>query len=154
MFQDQVQPLKPSLVERLNPPVYWLSGDVTRQHADVYSRTYPKTILINSDGGDVAAALAIYDALSGRDIDTVATGACQSAATIVLQAGQVRYATPHTYFRVHPVEGSYRKSMVDNIIHWIYSKKMDCASIIEAYDLETFDAITAQRLGLIDKILE
>jgi ATP-dependent protease ClpP protease subunit len=60
-------------------------------------------IILNSTGGCICDAMAIYDALIGRDIIIVATGSCMSAALIVLLAGSRRFATEHTRFMLHPV---------------------------------------------------
>jgi ATP-dependent Clp protease, protease subunit len=63
----------------------------------------PINIVINSEGGDVYPALAIYDAIRrcNSEVHILATGYCMSAATIILQAGTVRKATPHCVLMVH-----------------------------------------------------
>tara|TARA_R110000868_G_scaffold44306_3_gene148123 strand:+ start:1652 stop:2212 length:561 start_codon:yes stop_codon:yes gene_type:complete len=52
----------------------------------------PMTIVINSEGGDVQQALAMYDLIQASDvhITTVALGDCMSSACIILQAGDLR----------------------------------------------------------------
>lgn len=67
-------------------------------------------IFINSGGGDINQAFAIYDLLirlrsSGTRIKTVATGECYSGAAILLQAGEERFATPHASIMFH--KGSF-----------------------------------------------
>lgn len=59
--------------------------------------------MINSDGGDVQQALAIYDLIQLCDshITTVAYGAAQSSACIILQAGDYRKAYPSALIMYH-----------------------------------------------------
>lgn len=65
--------------------------------------TRPITIVINSGGGDVQPALAIYDIIQLCDshITTIAYGAAQSSACIILQAGDLRKAYPSTLIMYH-----------------------------------------------------
>ncbi len=60
-------------------------------------------LYIASDGGDVYAALAAYDALRHLDIwlTTVMTGSCCSAATLIAMAGQTRAITSHAHALLH-----------------------------------------------------
>jgi ATP-dependent protease ClpP protease subunit len=60
-------------------------------------------IWLCTPGGDVAAALAIYDALVGKGITVIGTGQVSSAGIIILLGGDRRYATPNTRLLVHPV---------------------------------------------------
>jgi len=67
---------------------------------------------LNSPGGSVVSSIALYDYLirlrkDGVRVDTYATGMCASGATIVLQAGQVRYMTPFTLFMIHGCRTAY-----------------------------------------------
>lgn len=61
------------------------------------------TIIINSFGGNVDSAFAIYDCLSmcNFDITTVAIGCCASMATILFSLGSKRYITPNSTIVVH-----------------------------------------------------
>jgi len=65
--------------------------------------TQPITIVINSGGGDVQQALAMYDFIrsSGCHITTVALGSCESSACILLQAGDLRKAYRGTTVMYH-----------------------------------------------------
>lgn len=60
-------------------------------------------IIINSGGGDIDCAFAIYDAImrSGANVETVAEGAVASAALTVFLAGDTRAMAPHAYIAVH-----------------------------------------------------
>ena len=63
----------------------------------------PIRIHLNTDGGSLADALAIYDCI--RSIESpvviVATGTCASAGLVILSAAEVRLATEHTIFFYH-----------------------------------------------------
>ncbi len=65
----------------------------------------PITIILNSYGGEVCQALAIIEeiqlAKNKAPINTFAIGACQSAGTLILQAGQVRKASKDCSLMVH-----------------------------------------------------
>lgn len=63
-------------------------------------------IRINTEGGDVYQALAIYDTINlisnaGIKVDIHATGAVMSAGMIILQAGTKRLATKNATFMIH-----------------------------------------------------
>jgi ATP-dependent protease ClpP protease subunit len=96
----------------------YLSGDINGEMAGaVLGRLDDglNRIVLNSSGGSITDAFAIYDAVIGCDIEIVATGACMSAAVIVLLAGRGRYATPNCRFLLHPVRlsGEERPSSAD-----------------------------------------
>lgn len=65
------------------------------------------TVMINSRGGSVYAALSIYDELMAlqkeRTTTAIVTGVCMSAAVTVLQAFDRRLARKHAAFMVHEV---------------------------------------------------
>lgn len=67
-------------------------------------------LLLQTCGGDLNAAFAGYDymRLLQREreltIETVGMGYCLSAGVVLLQAGNKRYATPHTIFMLHQPE--------------------------------------------------
>ncbi len=56
-----------------------------------------------SNGGDLCAALAIYDVIVGKDIKVVGTGCVQSAGLIIFLGGSERLATRNTRFMSHDV---------------------------------------------------
>lgn len=67
----------------------------------------PLTVLLNSNGGAVDAALVLHDLLrgasdSGCHVTVRVTGAAQSAAVVVLQAGDTRELTPSGVVMYHP----------------------------------------------------
>ncbi len=121
-------------------------------------------LVLNSDGGGVYSALAIFDLILGKNITIIATGACMSAAVLVLLAGKHRYATPHCRFLLHPIsiggsepskadaaEVSFLGTELAEIIH-----SRGCISLPKARELlaeETyFGANYARSIGLIHEI--
>jgi ATP-dependent protease ClpP protease subunit len=107
-------------------PILFLAGDITPEIAEniteyIY-RGFTGTLLINSAGGDVYSALAIYDALlRSGEVNTAGTGLVASAANIVLLGGKQRFATPNTRFQIHspvllaPASSSVEKEERDAI---------------------------------------
>ena len=80
---------------------------------------------LNSPGGSVVSSIALYDYLirlrkDGVRVDTYATGLCASGATVVLQAGQVRYMTPFTLFMIHGCHTAYPEPK--NAWEWVSQK--------------------------------
>lgn len=81
----------------------------------------PITIYINSDGGSLSDALAIYDCIRYIEspVITVATGVCASAAILILSAGDLRLATQHCLFFYHqaimPGQSIGSKEHVDSL---------------------------------------
>lgn len=63
----------------------------------------PIKIILNSPGGDVYQGLAIYDAIkrSPCHITIIATGQCMSAASIIIQAADIRKISKHCIMMVH-----------------------------------------------------
>ena len=66
-------------------------------------------IHINNYGGYIDTALNIYDALvkSEADVLIFIEGACASAASIIMLAGNGWEVLPHAYVMVHSWSGSY-----------------------------------------------
>ena len=66
----------------------------------------PVRVWICSMGGDVGAALALYDLFRRRpDVEVIATGECQSAALIAFLGAHQRRATPNVIFLNHAITG-------------------------------------------------
>lgn len=65
----------------------------------------PITLYLNTLGGDVISALAIYDMLQiiQAPIITIVNGACYSCGLVLLAAGGMRLATPLSTFHYHQV---------------------------------------------------
>jgi ATP-dependent Clp protease protease subunit len=61
------------------------------------------TVIINTGGGDLYQALAMYDLIKKNKIpvDVVCQGLCMSAGTLILQAARTRISDPHCQFMIH-----------------------------------------------------
>jgi len=133
-------------------------------------------IYINSPGGSVHAALAIYDAVQyiRPDVSTIAFGTAASAASLILASGTPgkRYCLPHTKILLHQphVMGHGITGQVTDIeiqaeqlvktkeeLHRIYSKVTGQKIIKIRKDLNRDNWLTpseAVDYGLIDKVME
>ena len=69
----------------------------------------PITLRINSEGGEVHAALSLYDFIkrSPVKIITTITGSACSAATIISLAGHERYITKNSYMLIHNISSAF-----------------------------------------------
>lgn len=87
---------------------------------------------LNSHGGDIDTGLGLYDVIkmSPIPVDTVAVGCAMSMAQVLLQAGQIRYATPNTTIMIHRSRGGAAgdpetvKATTDNFMKLSYRNKM------------------------------
>lgn len=86
---------------------WWDEGvtlkSVTEQLKTIGASNKKVLVKINSLGGDVNDALAIYDVLRsmGDRVTTECTGMCASAATIIAMAGSVRRMSRYALFLIH-----------------------------------------------------
>lgn len=104
-------------------------------------------LTIASGGGKLYAGFALYDYIkkSIKPVDTLAVGYCASASVMVLQAGAMRYAAPHTTFMVHPSSWSY-----EDIPYPTLTNKMDQSH----KDQDLFVQLTIERSGMSRKDFE
>ena len=76
---------------------------------------------INSPGGSVTAALAIYDTMQyiRPDVSTICIGMAASAGALLLAAGaqQKRFALPHSTILIHQPLGGVQGQATDIEIH-------------------------------------
>ena len=90
------------------------------KHLEELERDKPITIFLNSPGGSLTDALAIYDIITQLSCPVVVhtMGLCASAGLLILSAADYRVASPNTTFYYHqPVmDGSHINSM-DNMNH-------------------------------------
>ncbi|MBI2023964.1 ATP-dependent Clp protease proteolytic subunit [Candidatus Giovannonibacteria bacterium] len=74
-------------------------------------------LYINSPGGSVSAALAIYDAMQHikPNVSTICVGFAASAAAVLLAAGESgkRYALPNSEIMIHQVFGAAEGQATD-----------------------------------------
>lgn len=66
----------------------------------------PATVAFSSFGGSCFDGLALFDAMEaardvGLDLTTVCSGYTASMASVLMQAGTTRLATPHAWFHIH-----------------------------------------------------
>ena len=66
-------------------------------------------LYINSNGGDVHAALSVLDLIENNQvkINTIISGTCMSAATLISLMGHHRYITPNSYMLIHNMSSSF-----------------------------------------------
>jgi len=94
----------------------WLIGEINVYRAGkvllalsaLSTSNEPIVVFLNSVGGDLAHALAIYDAITilrkgSLRVDTIGIGLVASAAFILLQAGERRLLTPNSIVLIHEV---------------------------------------------------
>lgn len=85
------------------------TGKQIREALDAIGDATEVEVLISSLGGDVDAALQIYDALAEKAakcrVTTIVTGLCASAATVIACAGSVRKISPTSLYLIHKCWG-------------------------------------------------
>ncbi len=130
-------------------------------------------LYINSPGGSVTAALAIYDTMQfvKSDISTICIGIAASAAAILLSAGKKnkRFILPNSEVMIHQVMGGVEGQATDIDIHakHILKTKDRLNKILSKHtgkkvaevekDAERDNFMSAQearRYGLVDKIIK
>jgi ATP-dependent Clp protease protease subunit len=133
----------------------------------------PIQMYINSPGGVIYAGLAIYDTMRQikAPVSTVAVGVTASMGTFLLAAGTKgqRYALPHATIHMHQagggtqgytsdVEIQYREmKRQQDMLFNILSERTGQSVLQVEEDFERdrwMDAYTAQKYGLVDKVLE
>jgi len=81
----------------------------------------PIYLYINSPGGVVTAALAMYDTMQfiRAPVGTLCMGMAASAATLVLAAGEagMRASLPNASLMLHQPSGGYQGKVTDIMIH-------------------------------------
>ena len=131
------------------------------------------SLYINSPGGVVSAALAIYDTMQfiRPDVSTLCTGMAASAASLLLSSGTPgkRYCLPHATVMIHQVLGGYQGQGSDIEIHAqetlrvgnLLSKIMSdntgksVATIKADTNRDNFlPAIEAVKYGLADRVIK
>jgi len=129
-------------------------------------------LYINSPGGSVTAAMAIYDTMQHvkSDVATICVGQAASAAAVLLASGRKgkRYSLPNARIMIHQVMGGSEGQATDveirtkemlrirDQINKILSKHtgQNMAKIQKDTDRDFFMvAEDAKKYGLIDKII-
>jgi ATP-dependent Clp protease protease subunit len=131
------------------------------------------SLYINSPGGSVSAALAIYDTMQyiKPDVNTCCTGIAASAGALLLGSGAPgkRDALPHATIMIHQVLGGFQGQGTDIQIHAKETKRISdiLTSILSKHTGQALTQIEkdtnrdnfmspveAKKYGLIDNILE
>lgn len=157
-----------------------LSGEINDQMSDIIVAQLfhlesedPESdisMYINSPGGSVTSALAIYDVMQyiKPKVNTICIGQACSAASFILCAGNRRFMTQHARLLLHQPSGSVSGQASDlriqaaeinrmyNMIKDIYQKhtRMEESQVISFLDRDTI-LIPEQckELGIVDDIL-
>jgi len=97
-----------------------LAGEITREKVNVlrnsllFLNSLAQTeikLVIDTPGGDVIAALKLYDAISfsRAPVTCVINGECSSSGVVILQAAQKRLMTKHSFIYLHSISISFEK---------------------------------------------
>ncbi|HAI74398.1 MAG TPA: ATP-dependent Clp endopeptidase proteolytic subunit ClpP [Candidatus Moranbacteria bacterium] len=130
-------------------------------------------IYINSPGGSVTAALAIYDTMQfvKADVSTICVGIAASAAALLLASGKKgkRIALPNSEVMIHQVMGGAQGQATDIDIQarHILKTKEKLNEILALHTGQTVAKITtdaerdyfmsadeAKKYGIVDKIIK
>ena len=150
---------------------YYIYGEITNQTLGDVKSYIEKfggdiTININSQGGNVFSAIAIYNLLKDKGVTFQIEGLCASAATIITCAGRC-IAPKNALFIVHnpfvELWNSYTAAELEQLkksldiiqgeIVDIYRTKVKDADLVQLMDAETWlTAEEAAELGFIDEV--
>lgn len=131
------------------------------------------SIYINSPGGAVSAALAIYDTMQfiKPDVSTLCIGQAASAGALLLASGAPgkRHCLPHSTVMIHQVLGGYQGQgsdieihaketlRINSLLHEILAKHtgQSVQKVRKDTDRDYFmTAKSALKYGLVDSIVE
>jgi ATP-dependent Clp protease, protease subunit len=158
------EPIDDAVANTLIAQLLFLDAENSKEDIKIY---------VNSPGGSVTSALALYDTIQHvkADVATICLGQAASAAAVLLAAGAKgkRYALPNARIMIHQVMGGVEGqqkdieiqakeiSRIKDQINMILSKHTgQTIKRIEAdSDRDYFmDAEEAKKYGLIDKIIQ
>jgi ATP-dependent Clp protease protease subunit len=111
--------LKDRIIFLGSPIMDVVSNSIIAQLLFLDSQDHSKDIqlYINSPGGSVTSALAIYDTMQylKSDVSTICVGMAASAAALLLSAGQKgkRFALPNSEILIHQVMGGAEGQAVE-----------------------------------------
>ena len=131
------------------------------------------SMYINSPGGQVTSALAIYDTMQyiKPDVSTICVGQAASMGALLLASGAAgkRYALPNSRVMIHQPLGGFQGQATDIDIHareilTLRSRLNEILAKHTGQSLETIardterdnfkSAVDAQAYGLVDQVLE
>ena len=110
----------------------------------------PISMYINSPGGVVTAGMSIYDTMQyiKPEIHTLCVGQACSMGSLLLTAGDKRYATPNARVMIHQPSGGFRGQATDIEIH--AKEILDLKKRLN----NVYVKHTGQKLGVIEKAME
>ncbi len=130
-------------------------------------------LYINSPGGSVSAALAIYDTMQHikADVSTICVGLAASAGALILAAGEngKRIGLPNSEIMIHQVMGGAQGQATDVDIHARHILSMKkrlneilakhCGQKVEKIERDVerdyfMSAQEARKYGILDKVIE
>ena len=117
-----------ALVEKVVLQIFNINryDDTAQQQLVDYERE-PITILINSSGGDIDAALSICASIetSETPVHTVALGKALSAGFLILIAGHMRFAQHYSRLMYHTGTSGYIGVITDLLEHGDYLESLN-----------------------------
>lgn len=156
-------PIDDSVANTVIAQLLFLQSQSTKDDIKIY---------INSPGGSVTAAMAIYDTMQHvkPDVETICIGLAASAASVLLAAGAKgkRFALPNAEVMIHQVLGGVEGQATDIDIHARHILKVrdrlnrilvkhtgqKIAKIEHDTDRDYFmTAEEAKTYGIVDKVL-
>lgn len=104
------------------------------------------TLYINTEGGSLTDAFAIYDCIKNIPcpVIIVATGLCASAGLLILSAGDYKLATSNTTFYYHQPVFTQSSSITSK-------KEMECLNGFYEYCQESVDKILKESMGISER---
>lgn len=168
LLKDRViflgEPIDDSVVNTIIAQLLFLDTENSNEEIKIY---------INSPGGSVTSAMALYDTMQHvkAPVSTICLGQAASAAAVLLAAGAKgkRYALPNARIMIHQVMGGVEGQQTDveiqareilrikNQINQIMAKHtgQSLKKIEQDTDRDFFmTPEEAQKYGLIDKIIQ
>lgn len=129
----------------------------------------PINLYINSEGGCLYSALSVVDLISTNiiNINTIITGVCMSAATLISLSGHRRYIMENSYMLIHNISSDVSGKMheleeeminlseLTNRLKSIYKKNSNITKTQLDKILKTDSLITSKQCltyGLVDEI--
>lgn len=158
------EPIDDNIANIIIAQLLFLEADDKKKEIKMY---------INSPGGSVTSALAIYDTMQyvKNDVATICIGQAASAAAVLLASGQAgkRYSLPNSRIMIHQVMGGAQgqatdvaiqtkemmrvKKQVDKILAKHTGQKI--SKIEKDTDRDFFmDTEESKKYGIIDKIIK
>ena len=134
-------------------------------------------LIIDSPGGEVVAALLLYDILLllTAPVTAIVNGECSSSGVVILQGAKKRVATKGSFFYLHPIAISFEKEPIiidgkaekkfkeklrgskerQKFVYEILMKKTERSLVeIKRKEEKIMFAEEAKEFGLIDEVIE